>query len=64
MALRAPGDGKLEILAPVDMRAEVRNGIVRALLEHKRLVVSILEAADEGKGAQRWVTPRRKGAPS
>jgi hypothetical protein len=64
-ALRAPGGGALDILAPVDLAAEVRSSIVRALMENKRLVISILEAADDGGGkAQTWRVPRRRGAPS
>ena len=60
LALRAPGDGRLDILIPHDMKAELRNAIVRALLENKRLVIAILEAADEGRGAiKTWRTPKR-----
>ena len=61
-ALRAPGGGCLDILSPIGLAHEVREPIVRALTTYRRLVVGILEAADDGRGmAQVWVTPRRPG---
>ena len=59
-ALRAPGNGSLDILTPVGMASEIRETIVNALTTYKPEVAAILEAADDGRGmAQVWVTPRR-----
>ena len=55
-ALRAPGGGYLDILAPVGMASEIREPIIAALGRHRPEVVAILEFLDDQRGqAQVWV---------
>jgi hypothetical protein len=58
-ALRAPGGGCLDILAPTGLPSEIREPIIDALGRHKDEVAAILEWADNQRGgAQNWVPPR------
>jgi hypothetical protein len=59
-ALRAPGGGSLDILAPTGLPSEIREPIVDALGRYRPEVVAILEYLDDQRGeGQTWAPPRR-----
>jgi hypothetical protein len=59
-ALRAPGDGNLDILIPISVPREVHEPIIHALTTYKAEVIGILEYLDDQRGeGQTWIPPRR-----